>query len=95
MKLRLFCAAAALATAIVHPADAHEGDGGKVTYASDHAPIGVMADHRHKQGEWMMSYRYMYMDMSMCMCARACVDVDARACVYVCVCIGLRLCACV
>ena len=28
-----------------------------------HAPIGVMGDHMHKQGEWMFSYRYMYMDM--------------------------------
>ena len=34
-----------------------------MTYATDHAPIGVMADHRHKKGEWMVSYRYMYMDM--------------------------------
>ena len=29
----------------------------------DHAPIGVMADHTHKQGEFMFSYRYMAMDM--------------------------------
>ncbi|MEM8771884.1 MAG: transporter [Pseudomonadota bacterium] len=43
---------------------AHDGDGGNVTYASDHAPIGVMADHRHKKGEWMVSYRFMQMDMS-------------------------------
>ncbi|WDE12890.1 transporter [Thalassomonas haliotis] len=28
-----------------------------------HAPIGVMADHMHKSGEWMLSYRYMHMDM--------------------------------
>jgi len=46
------------------PATAHEGDGGKVTYASDHAPIGVMADHRHRKGEWMASYRLMHMDMA-------------------------------
>lgn len=31
--------------------------------ASSHAPIGVMADHRHKKGEYMMSYRYMDMQM--------------------------------
>lgn len=31
--------------------------------AASHAPISVMGDHRHKQGEWMMSYRYMRMDM--------------------------------
>ncbi|SHI84181.1 hypothetical protein SAMN02745181_1017 [Rubritalea squalenifaciens DSM 18772] len=28
-----------------------------------HAPIGVMGDHVHKQGEWMFSYRYMFMAM--------------------------------
>ena len=28
-----------------------------------HAPIGVMIDHGHKKGEWMLSYRFM--DMSM------------------------------
>lgn len=28
-----------------------------------HAPIGVMADHTHEAGEWMLSYRYMFMDM--------------------------------
>lgn len=26
---------------------------------SSHAPSGVMADHAHKQGEWMFGYRYM------------------------------------
>lgn len=62
MKIRLLASAALLCGAL--PAIAHEGDGGSVTYASDHAPIGVMADHRHKKGEWMTSYRYMHMDMS-------------------------------
>lgn len=28
-----------------------------------HAPIGVMGDHTHNQGEWMISYRYMHMEM--------------------------------
>jgi hypothetical protein len=28
-----------------------------------HAPIGVMGDHTHEQGEFMLSYRYMYMPM--------------------------------
>ena len=28
-----------------------------------HAPIGIMGDHRHKQGEIMISYRYMSMSM--------------------------------
>ena len=31
--------------------------------AGGHAPIGVMGDHLHKKGEWMLSYRYMHMDM--------------------------------
>jgi hypothetical protein len=30
----------------------------------DHAPIGVMGDHRHAAGEWMLSYRFMRMDMA-------------------------------
>ena len=29
-----------------------------------HAPIGVMRDHVHKQGEWMLSYRFGYMHMA-------------------------------
>jgi len=62
MKTQLMTGLAVLCASA--PAFAHEGDGGNVTYASDHAPIGVMADHRHEQGEWMLSYRYMYMDMS-------------------------------
>ena len=62
MKLKLLASAALQCAAL--PASAHEGDGGNVTYASDHAPIGVMADHRHKKGEWMTSYRFMHMDMS-------------------------------
>lgn len=28
-----------------------------------HAPIGVMGDHLHAEGEWMLSYRYMKMHM--------------------------------
>ncbi len=33
------------------------------TRVDSHAPIGVMGDHRHKQGELMVSYRYMRMEM--------------------------------
>jgi len=29
-----------------------------------HAPISIMGDHAHKQGEWMLGYRYMSMDMA-------------------------------
>lgn len=38
-------------------------DGLKPVHADGHAPIGVMGDHIHKKGEWMLSYRYKYMDM--------------------------------
>ena len=31
--------------------------------ANDHAPIGVMGDHMHNKGEFMLSYRYSRMDM--------------------------------
>ncbi len=31
--------------------------------ASDHAPIGVMGDHIHGAGDFMLSYRAMHMDM--------------------------------
>ena len=32
--------------------------------ADGHAPIGVMGDHLHKKGEWMVSFRSMEMSMS-------------------------------
>jgi len=43
-------------------AQAHE-NGQMGPHALDHAPIGVMADHRHKKGEWMLSIRHMHMQM--------------------------------
>jgi len=45
-------------------ASAVHADGfGIVSRPDRHAPISVMGDHLHHQGEWMLSYRYMYMDM--------------------------------
>lgn len=41
---------------------AHESR--SAVYADGHAPIGVMGDHLHKKGEFMLSYRAMLMDMS-------------------------------
>ncbi len=35
----------------------------KPVYADSHAPIGVMAEHMHKAGEWMLSYRFKHMSM--------------------------------
>ena len=43
----------------VHRHDTHTGHAGHATPA----PIGVMGDHLHPQGDWMVSYRYMHMDM--------------------------------
>ena len=56
------CLGAAIAAALCAPAYAHE-DEEKSPRAMEHAPIGVMGDHRHKKGEWMASYRFMRMDM--------------------------------
>ncbi len=39
-------------------------DNSSAINALDHAPIGVMGDHRHAKGEWMVSYRVMHMDMA-------------------------------
>ena len=47
--------------AICVPAFAHEEGGIR---ADSHAPIGVMGDHMHKSGEWMISLRTMQMNMS-------------------------------
>jgi len=49
---------------IATPAIADEGhETASSINALDHAPIGVMGDHRHGAGEWMVSYRLMHMDM--------------------------------
>ncbi len=42
-------------------ANAHES---LAAHADSHAPIGIMGDHMHKEGEWMLSYRVMSMTMS-------------------------------
>ena len=43
--------------------DHGEGSGWSTSRADGHAPIGVMADHVHAEGEVMFSYRYMNMRM--------------------------------
>ena len=57
-----FIHAAVVCSAITTPfclsAYAH-GD----SVASTHAPLGVIGDHLHKKGEFMLSYRYMRMEM--------------------------------
>ncbi|MEM8936415.1 MAG: transporter [Pseudomonadota bacterium] len=56
--MRTFIFGVAAAASFVTPVLA-----GHETIAKDHAPIGVMGDHRHEKGEWMVSYRFMRMDM--------------------------------
>lgn len=69
MKKTLLMGACALSTlAFVTPAHASErtvsgGHDHSVHRADGHAPKGVMGDHMHSKGEWMLSYRYMRMDM--------------------------------
>ena len=42
----------------------HGGSGHSHSGRPDgHAPIGVMGEHTHKKGEFMLSYRYMFMEM--------------------------------
>ena len=41
----------------------HGGDIYKRHRADSHAPISIMGDYHHKQGEAMFSYRYILMDM--------------------------------
>lgn len=48
-----------ISTVMVSALDAKAG-----ARPGDHAPIGVMADHTHVPGEWMVSYRYMRMRMN-------------------------------
>ena len=55
--MRAFMLGAALAAAFSTNAYADE------TIAKNHAPIGVMGDHMHKKGEFMVSYKYMRMRM--------------------------------
>jgi len=60
-KHAIICALSLLILGSTTPARAHDTP---TTLPDDHAPIGVMGDHAHKQGEWMLSYRYSRMEMS-------------------------------
>ncbi|TAE33148.1 MAG: transporter [Alphaproteobacteria bacterium] len=55
MRNFVFAGACALAFSYAQAACA----GGK-KHPEDHAPIGVMGDHLHKQGEWMVGYHYQH-----------------------------------
>ena len=43
--------------------DAHHDEPAAPPRPDAHAPIGVMGDHTHGAGEWMLSYRYARMHM--------------------------------
>jgi hypothetical protein len=46
----------------VYAAHTHDARAAHVGHATA-VPIGVMGDHLHPQGDWMVSYRYMHMKM--------------------------------
>ncbi len=63
----LTAATCVAAFAFTAPAAAHDGidhSAPSEIRADGHAPISVMGDHMHKEGEIMFSYRYKRMDMS-------------------------------
>jgi len=51
----------ALFSGVSHADSNHDGTG---SLAHTHAPAGVMFDHMHKAGEWMVSLRYAYSSVS-------------------------------
>ncbi len=56
--------AALVCLMLASPALAGEGHDDHFSRRADaHAPIGVMGDHLHAQGEWMFSYRFGHMRM--------------------------------
>lgn len=59
---KLFSSASLALVFSTSPVSAHTELPSKSS-AIDHAPIGVMGDHTHDRGEWMLSYRFMGMSM--------------------------------
>ncbi|MCC9603002.1 transporter [Stieleria sp. JC731] len=51
-----------LALALASASFASAGEGRK-SLADKHAPAGIMGDHLHDQGEWMVEYKFMSMSM--------------------------------
>jgi hypothetical protein len=62
MKTRIFFLTLSLA-ALTTKLHAHSSGPWTAARPDGHAPIGVMGDHHHKDGDWMFSYRYMHMAM--------------------------------
>ncbi len=71
MRIRTTLLIASMACTIsLSPAQAHDeslqiNNSGLHTGSpvDNHAPIGVMGDHMHKKGDFMLSYRFMHMNM--------------------------------
>jgi hypothetical protein len=64
MKYRLLPAAGTLLLSMLgQPVIADYGHNTEALTPDSHAPIRIMGDHMHKQGEWMVSYRFMQMTM--------------------------------
>lgn len=49
---------------------------GETIEADRHAPMGVMGDHLHDKGEWMVSYRFMSMGMEDNLLGSTAIDPD-------------------
>lgn len=60
--LRIISIGLIFSVIISQPANAHD-QASYGTRVDDHAPIGVMQDHIHGKGEFMISYRFMHMKM--------------------------------
>lgn len=64
MKKLIMCGLSAALLTLPNSAQAQSlAFGSDGLQANDHAPIGVMGDHLHGKGEWMVSYRFMRMHM--------------------------------
>jgi len=64
--MKMTMTSVALAAAVLMPcafATENQPAHNHANRAVDHAPIGVMGDHTHDKGEWMLSYRAMRMEM--------------------------------
>lgn len=64
MKIRVVCVVAmGLVTGLLCGASVASAQQWTSGRPDGHAPIGVMGDHRHEAGEWMLSFRFMRMTM--------------------------------
>ena len=62
--MRMFACLCAASLAAASPAPAHAQYEWTASRPDGHAPIGVMGDHPHSRGEFMVSYRFMRMFMN-------------------------------